>query len=287
MDTDRLRYFCAVVEFGSLSKASELLGISHSGLSKSLSLLQKELNLELLRPLGRGLEVTEEGKVIYSKALEIIKQVENLSNLDKNINAVTRIATSEQLSISCAGLFANALSTSILINQLDVGKIEQAILNNEVDFAIATFLNPDSQLEYLSIGHIRFNSYAREDLYKTSKVDVPYAVPLDDLPKNLMGYKIRDAWPSNITRTPRFYVKTCSIAMDLLRTGQAAAFVPDFYIKKENAQLQKDAPKLIKVKEHKNAQVDQEYFLIKLKSTQETSDMKKIAREIRRLCIRS
>ena len=42
MDTNRLRQFCAIAELGSMTKASKLLHITHSGLSKSMKLLQEE-----------------------------------------------------------------------------------------------------------------------------------------------------------------------------------------------------------------------------------------------------
>lgn len=43
MDTKRLRQFCAIAETGSLTKAAELLHITHSGFSKSMKLLQDDL----------------------------------------------------------------------------------------------------------------------------------------------------------------------------------------------------------------------------------------------------
>ena len=76
MDTHRLRYFCTIAETGSLTKASEILGISHSGLSKAITALEDETNLQLFRPQGRGLEITKDGKWFYQKAQEILK-IEN------------------------------------------------------------------------------------------------------------------------------------------------------------------------------------------------------------------
>ena len=76
METHRLRYFCAIAETGSLTKASEILGISHSGLSKAVSVLEMETHLKLFRPLGRGLEITSDGKWLYQKAQQILK-IEN------------------------------------------------------------------------------------------------------------------------------------------------------------------------------------------------------------------
>jgi len=62
METDRLKYFCVIVDTGSLTKAAEVLGVSHSGLSKAMSVLQGELGFKILVPKGRGLELTEKGR---------------------------------------------------------------------------------------------------------------------------------------------------------------------------------------------------------------------------------
>jgi DNA-binding transcriptional LysR family regulator len=287
MDTDRLKYYCAIVDFGSLSKASEILGISHSGLSKSLSTLQAETGLELLRPQGRGLEVTTTGLEFYEKASEILTLVEGLNNPSKKIAPPTRLALSEVLAVTVSGSIAKAIKQNLAINQLDVGEIEHLVITNQLDFGIASVPKPDPKLEYLKIGKIRFNSYCSTQLYKSvkQKEDIPYAVPLHDLPKNIMGFKVRDGWPASIKRNEAFHVKNFSIALNLLRSSEAAAFLPDFIISDENKMLKAQDMRIIKIKEHDRAQIEREYFLIKLKSAPESSEMKKVAKVVRKLCV--
>jgi DNA-binding transcriptional LysR family regulator len=52
--------------------------VSHSGLSKAMSVLQDELGFKLLSPRGRGLELTEKGKSIYEKSRQILEMVSSL-----------------------------------------------------------------------------------------------------------------------------------------------------------------------------------------------------------------
>lgn len=287
MDTDRLKYFCAIVDFGSLSKASEILGISHSGLSKSISVLQSELDLELLRPHGRGLEVTPVGLDFYKKANEILTLVESLTSPIKTTFQPVKLGLSEVLAVTASGNIAKLLKQKLIIDELDVGEIEHLIISNELDFGIASVPRANPQLEYLSIGKIRFNSYCTNELYKSysDKSKIPYAVPLSYFPKNIMGYKIRDGWPTNLQRNSVFQVKNFSIALSLLRAGESAAFLPDFLIIDENKRLKTEGKRLIKIKEHYRAEVDREFYLIKLKSSQESQAMKKAAKVIRKLCI--
>ncbi len=287
MDTDRLKYFCAVVDFGSLSKASEILGISHSGLSKSISVLQTEIELELFRPQGRGLEVTPTGLEFYKKSKEIINLVERLKNPSEKVAPPTRLALSEVLAVTISGTIAMTIKKNLTINQLDVGEIERLVVTNQLDFGIASVPKPDPKLEYLKIGKIRFNSYCAYQLYKgiKKKESIPYAVPLHDLPQNIMGFKVRDGWPSMIKRNETFYVKNFSIALNLLRSGQAAVFLPDFMVSAENKKNSDHGERIVKIKEHSKAQIEREYYLIKLKSVPESSDMKKVTKIVRKICV--
>ena len=287
MDTDRLKYFCAIVDFGSLSKASDILGISHSGLSKSLSVLQAETGLELLRPQGRGLEVTSEGLEFYKKANEILSLVESLKNPSEKMAPPTRLALSEVLAVTISGSIAKTIGLNLIINQLDVGEIEHLVVENQLDFGIASVPKPDPKLEYLKIGKLRFNSYCSDQLYRSveQKEKIPYAVPLYDLPQNIMGFKLRDGWPPSIKRNEAFHVKNFSIALNLLRSGESAAFLPDFIVSDENKKLKAQDMRIIKIKEHHEAEIEREYFLIKLKSVSESPEMKKVTKVIRKLCV--
>ena len=62
METIRLRHFKAIVDTGGLMKASEVLGITGGGLSKSIKSLEEELGFKLFQQQGRGLELTEIGQ---------------------------------------------------------------------------------------------------------------------------------------------------------------------------------------------------------------------------------
>src|SRR5579872_4865295 len=96
MDTNRLRQFCAIAESGSMTKASRLLHITHSGLSKSMKLLQEELGLILLRPSGRGLALTEQGLLIYQRAKEFLEQEERLFKIETSpLQSTIRIGAVE------------------------------------------------------------------------------------------------------------------------------------------------------------------------------------------------
>lgn len=65
METNRLKQFCTIVEMGSLVQAAKLLHITHSGLSKSMHILQDEIGRVLFHSAGRGIAITEAGQTVF------------------------------------------------------------------------------------------------------------------------------------------------------------------------------------------------------------------------------
>lgn len=86
MDARALRYFQAVVEFGSYSRASKFLGISQPAISRQVSLLEKELGKALLLRSGFGATPTDAGRVLYERGQVILRQLENAASEIRNID---------------------------------------------------------------------------------------------------------------------------------------------------------------------------------------------------------
>jgi len=72
LEIRQLRYFMQVCESGSLLKASEVLFISHQALSKSLSLLEKELGASLFYRTPKGMIPTQFGQELLEDSRPIL-----------------------------------------------------------------------------------------------------------------------------------------------------------------------------------------------------------------------
>ena len=68
MNLQRLEYFVAVVDAGSVSRASVLLDVSQPALSRQISLLEDEVGHRLLTRHGRGVAPTETGQALLVHA---------------------------------------------------------------------------------------------------------------------------------------------------------------------------------------------------------------------------
>ncbi len=75
MELRQLRYFVAIVDHGSLSRAARVLHIVQPALTQQLQQLEEELGASLLHRSSRGMQATDAGKLFYEHAQAILKQV--------------------------------------------------------------------------------------------------------------------------------------------------------------------------------------------------------------------
>lgn len=82
------RIFYYVAKEKSITGAAKRLYISQPAISKSLKKLEEELHVNLFSRNLNGVELTEEGKILFTyveKALKNITAAENALNIYKNI----------------------------------------------------------------------------------------------------------------------------------------------------------------------------------------------------------
>jgi len=76
MELHQLRYFCAVAETGSFSRAAEQSHISQPSLSQQIMKLEEELGARLFDRLGRSVRLTELGKTFLPRARAVLRELE-------------------------------------------------------------------------------------------------------------------------------------------------------------------------------------------------------------------
>jgi LysR family nitrogen assimilation transcriptional regulator len=76
MDLKQLEYFVRVAELGSFTRASIVLDVAQPALSRQIRSLEVELRQNLLIRNGRGVTLTEAGKVLLEHSRGILHQVE-------------------------------------------------------------------------------------------------------------------------------------------------------------------------------------------------------------------
>ncbi|MCA6113097.1 LysR substrate-binding domain-containing protein [Bradyrhizobium cenepequi] len=101
MDLRRLRYFITVAEEGHITRAAERLDMQQPPLSRQISLMERELNVQLFRRLSRGVELTSAGQALFREARA------TLAHLDRALETTRRAARGEQ-GILCVGIAPTA-----------------------------------------------------------------------------------------------------------------------------------------------------------------------------------
>jgi DNA-binding transcriptional LysR family regulator len=167
--SEELQHFVAVVESGSLSAAANLLGLTPSALSRSLSRLEQKLSTTLLNRTTRRMELTEEGRFYLESAKAILQQMEALEER----LALRRQTPSGRLRIDAASPFMlhavvphigefrrlyPDIQLELSSNDLNIDLIEQ-----RTDVAIRIGTLSDSTLHARALGAARLNLVASPD----------------------------------------------------------------------------------------------------------------------------
>jgi LysR family transcriptional regulator, hydrogen peroxide-inducible genes activator len=76
MELHQLRYFCAVAESGSFSRAAEHCHVAQPSLSQQILKLEDELGARLFDRLGRSVQLTDVGKAFLPRARAVLRELE-------------------------------------------------------------------------------------------------------------------------------------------------------------------------------------------------------------------
>jgi DNA-binding transcriptional LysR family regulator len=289
METNRLKQFCVVNETKNLRKAAEILNMSHSALSKSLKVLQEEIGFVLLQQVGRGIIVTEVGKDFVSKALALL-------DLEKQILAKNNIFT-EQFKIGSFESFSTHLlgmkwskyflDLPLQIHEFGSGQLEKAVYDGIIDAAITYEPVPMRDVEFISIGRVTMGTYHRKGFFKKMEFSqIPFVAPLIPSIGTPSSAKGLDGWPEHdYPRNIKYRVDLMESGLALVRSGQAAIFIPDFVAKSQNIAMGEDYKLVERSFSHLKKKIERRIFLIVKSTRQREQNIKMLVEMIKAECI--
>ncbi|WP_298012716.1 LysR family transcriptional regulator [uncultured Castellaniella sp.] len=118
-----VRYFLKIAELSSLSRAAEDLGLSQSGLSRTLASLESYLGKPLFLRTGRGMELTEAGRKLAEVAAPAYTMVDDMLVQLRDREGLTQGSLSIAIIHTVSYYFASSLLSRF------VGKHSQVNLN--------------------------------------------------------------------------------------------------------------------------------------------------------------
>ncbi|MFG0275765.1 MAG: LysR family transcriptional regulator [Phycisphaerales bacterium] len=147
MELTPLRYFKAIAEAGHMTRAAEALGVSQPALSAMLKKLEAEAGADLLHRTGRGVALTEAGRIFLAKAEEAIRAA------DEAVAQVRELVGLERGSIRLGG-GATALTYLLppvvsrfrvahpnlrfFVREAGSRAVAEAVLSGELDLGLVT-----------------------------------------------------------------------------------------------------------------------------------------------------
>uniref|UniRef100_UPI00260D0325 LysR family transcriptional regulator n=1 Tax=Paraburkholderia sp. TaxID=1926495 RepID=UPI00260D0325 len=87
MDTRNLKYFLAVADAGSVTRAADRLNIAQPALSQALTRMEKELGVKLFSRTRRGADLTAAGLAIVEDVRMSVARIDAASHRAREIGA--------------------------------------------------------------------------------------------------------------------------------------------------------------------------------------------------------
>ncbi len=156
MDIPNLYAFVAVANSASFSAASEQLFLTQPAISKRISALETELDVQLFDRIGRKVSLTEAGKALLTRAQSILQQVEDskraIQNLSGHVAGKLSIGTSHHIGLHRLPPVLRAFTHAYPDVELDLHFMDSeeachAIEHGELELGIVTLpLKPEKIL---------------------------------------------------------------------------------------------------------------------------------------------
>jgi DNA-binding transcriptional LysR family regulator len=153
MDLRSLRYFVETVRLNGFTRAAEALHVTQSTISKMVRQLEREVGAQLLVRDGRQLGLTDTGRAVYARGVEMLDLMRQLSSEMEDIQTVRRGQLALGMPPMINLLFAPVLKAFrerhphiALTLREDAGQaIERQVAAGELDIGL-TVLPSDPQL---------------------------------------------------------------------------------------------------------------------------------------------
>ncbi len=244
MNIDRFKYYAAVVETKNLRKAADLVGITPGSMSKAISALEEELSIKLLRPEGRGIEITEGGYRVYHASAILLDEFRRFS--DKLKQPKTDVNTSK-LRIGTFEVFSTYFVTAllekefrdeqVLILELTPGNIEKSIEEGLIQYGFTYLPSPSAKLDFVEVGSFEMGIFGLKRWEKVAFKDWPFAIPITPLKINALEHTSLDMWPKNKPRFVKYEFELLETALQTSRAGLSVLYCPNFIVALHNRQI--------------------------------------------------
>lgn len=153
MELHQLRYFVAVAEAGSASRAAARCHVAQPSLSQQVMKLEQAVGKKLFDRLGRGMSLTEAGRAFLPKAKRILAEVRDAEAwAGRNDDSSLRVGAIPTMApyflpAALAGLRAKAPQCELTVREGLTESLAEAVIDGELDCALMSTPPADDRLD--------------------------------------------------------------------------------------------------------------------------------------------
>ena len=161
MDWDKLKIFHTVAEASSFTKASTILNLSQSSISRQIQSLENDLKVKLFEGHARGLVLTDNGEYLFKSAHEVISK---LKDVESNLGG-QKDKLDGKLTVTTVVSFGTTWLTPRIKEFMDLNpgiEIELIFDDKELDLStrqadVGIWMRRPKQLNYIQKKFVDFN----------------------------------------------------------------------------------------------------------------------------------
>ena len=244
MELRHLRYFVAVVEEQSFTKAAEKLFIAQPPLSRQIQNLEAELGVMLFERGSRPLKTTQAGYFFYQHAVKLLANAEEVKSMTKRIGLVERTVTMGFVGSLLYGLLSRIVylyrqqQPHLKIELVEMTTFEQvkALKEGKIDVGFGRLRISDPALKRILLREERLMMAVHASHFLSSKKEGVY---LSDLADEKIFLYPAHTMPSFATQVQSLFaeynlepknvrlVREIQLALGLVAAGEGICIVPE------------------------------------------------------------
>ncbi|WFF38499.1 LysR family transcriptional regulator [Moraxella nasibovis] len=243
MDIRHLKYFVAVVEEQSFTKASERLFIAQPPLSRQIQNLEDELGLQLLQRGSRPVKTTDAGQFFYQHAKKVLSNIEQMVSMTKRVGK-----TDQTLKIGFVGSLLLGLLPQIIyefrkllpnvsIDLVEMGTLEQmeALKKGEIDVSFGRLKFSDPSIRRILLRNeplvLAINKYHplaqhNDGVHLADIVDEVILCYPNTGNQNFANYINNLFAEHGLTPSNIKYLSNIQLALGIVASGEGVCIVP-------------------------------------------------------------
>ena len=241
MNLQQLEYFKVIAETKNFTTASNILSVTQPALSKAISKLEEELEVELFQREGRNIKITEFGEVFLKYAKNALSEIEigkfKLQDMKNNNDKIISISSTYCIGATyipflISKIINKNLNVKFNIDNQSTEEILKGLKKGNIDFGFISdikYLDKYSEIESVLVKNEEYVLIVPKNHHLANEEEV-YLKDLKDeyfIAYNDKSYESKQSYSELIGYTPKIYAQPseATVLASLVAAGAGIAVI--------------------------------------------------------------